>query len=239
MCNRAAREEQLLYGEWQKRLAQLRAQQVAIPKGGASLFYGGTLANGRVSVLLVGKATGGWDDDSNPPRATEEFLAHCLDSYHSPDCGHVKRKTCPPYHSHFWHFAAELARAVASEGGCPFYGLAWTNLAKIAPTARGNAGLRLFREQHGLAVETLKAEIRYHQPGVVVFATCGYHDKAVFEILGLQGWDDFECDKDHTCGWVGRRGGRPPALVTQHPQGKPRETRCAWVAKARELASAQ
>lgn len=226
MPDRNCDELNLLDRDWDDCISRLRKEGRF---GSISLFRRASLAQGNPAVLLVGKATNGWKDEDDP----NCFLTKDLRDYHLSGCHHLKGSDGKPYPSQFWRFATDLAKVFAGDGECPFNQLAWTNLAKIAPTCCGNAGVRLFREQRDLAIQTLRAEIDYYQPKIVMFTTCGYMDEAVHELLGpepLELLNEYDRFRRATS-----LRGFPAILWTRHPQGKRRELTNSWLEKARQL----
>lgn len=209
-----------------------------------SIFHGATLAtNAPVPVLVVGKCANGWQSPDDGPFKhlpgalyTEDFLRNRLRSYHAERCAHEVNGDTKPYGSAFWRFATALGRLPATGGECPLQRIAWTNIAKIVPEPRGNAGAALFEAQRELAVKTLRFEVERCRPSLVVFTTMGYHDDVLLEVFGLTGWGTLT--EGELCRWAPRRGDRPPVLLTRHPQGKKKATVADWLAKARELAGA-
>jgi hypothetical protein len=90
------------------------------------------------------------------------------------------------------------------------------------------------KDQAGLAVETLRTEIKEYHPALVVVSTYLFgRDEIVVPVFGVER----SCIENTKLRCWSRKPtmGEPALLWTHHPQGKSNETISAWLKEAGKL----
>lgn len=150
-------------------------------------------------ILYIGKATAGPFEGSDPSEQ----------SFNRSTAG-------------FWSFARSISRC-ADDKCDDLSNLVWSNLCKIG-VSNGNPANDLAEQQRELAVETLRREIKFLKPSLVVCVAEGYQDHFLYQVLEVeQGVNDgFRCRLSGKLFLYFRAadGGWPPILWMRHPQFK-------------------
>ncbi len=128
-------------------------------------------------LLFVGKATNDWYKDhwdTMKVRGPSEKIIREVQAWN--------RKVLEEggNGSHFWHTFDAVS---AGLGGHGYSNAVWTNLAEIGQH-RANPVGRLLASQADLAARTLKAEICFYQPSLVMFVSGTYADEIVLRATG-------------------------------------------------------
>jgi hypothetical protein len=187
------------------------------------------------SILYVGKATrGAWfRKELDKSLSVGEWRMRTLrwiDSVKIPEGD-------KEYNSAFWRFARQLSIVAAEKAKHkiePLSNLVCTNLYKIG-ALDGNPNRELRKAQQGLAIETLRWEIRTYEPKLIVFATGNYGEDLMDSLVGTAPrlWNVSQASKGY---WWRRAKDELPALMhTGHPQGKPKEHLHEWLTRAKKL----
>jgi hypothetical protein len=181
----------------------------------------------RKTVLYVGKALGKRTRKGDLPsvETLQNEFRRFLEDVVSGEQGSV-----------FWNFALKLSERLATQEGPRLQNLVWSNICKIG-VCKGNPGKEIFEEQKCLAIETLRAEIEYYKPSLVMWVTGDYRCEVVGQVvddLNEKHWDKTLNAK----WWFYQRkpmNSLPAMLWTYHPQGKKREMTAAWIDHACNL----
>lgn len=195
------------------------------------------------SILYVGKATSGdyYRDDAafGPPFPSNgQAMDERIRERHEVTRDFIENEA-PHYGGGFWPFARELNTALANRWHCPttppLQHITWTNICKVG-ALEGNPRGVLFEKQRNLAADTLRDEIRLYRPQLICFVTWDYEWDLVKEIIDQPQDESWDRSSNDQYMWSHPATGElPGVLLTGHPQGKPREFRHKWIAKALEL----
>ncbi|MBM4356047.1 MAG: hypothetical protein FJ109_20035 [Deltaproteobacteria bacterium] len=189
-----------------------------------------------VDIMVVGRATNGWDGGWSLPEAlaapdaivrrakalSEQQKLSWVGSWWNRQCpcgegqcAHVR------YHirrSAFWQVARELVLQVHSGAQDNWFEyLAWSNLYKIAPASTGNPTGREIELQKSAAVDLLSMELEALRPRLALFMVGmswfePFADKLLVEPVEQRGVVEAACS--HPCG--------TRIVVTCRPEGKRR-----------------
>jgi hypothetical protein len=179
----------------------------------------------RKTVLYVGKALGNRtrNGDLPSPEACQNEFRRFLEDVVSGEYG-----------SAFWNFALELSQRLAAQEGPRLRNLVWSNICKIG-VQKGNPGKEIFEEQKCLAIETLRAEIKYYKPSVVMWVTGNYRAEVVGQVVEDPNEEHWEkSPEDEGVFFRGRMHSLPAMLWTYHPQG-PDRNHDLWIREACKL----
>lgn len=184
------------------------------------------------SVLIVGKATrGDWDE------RYEARGSRCERRKETEDFIEKEIKRGKGMWA-FFRFAARCADIAAQfspvpENVKPYQNLVWSNLAKIG-TVSGNPNGKYCRFQEEMAVQTLREEISFYRPELVVLTTGEYQEQAMYNATAPK--EKWRTENEKMCyWWRPASNGLPALLWTYHPQGKSRKILDAWAAQAKKL----
>jgi hypothetical protein len=186
----------------------------------------------RKTVLYVGKALGKRTRNGDLPSAEA-----CQNEFRRI----LRAVVSGEYGSAFWNFALELSQRLAGQEGPRLENLVWSNICKIG-VRKGNPGKEIFEEQKCLAIETLRAEIKYYKPSLVMWVTGNYGGEVVRQVVedanvvedpNKEHWEKSPEDKGV---YFRRRMHSLPAMLwTYHPQGQHRQDTDLWIREACKL----
>jgi len=163
-----------------------------------------------VKLMLVGKATAGWNLGGRPPG--EDHSIEFLEKEIIPG----------KYHSSFWYFLKNLALALHNDPKFEndneiFRSVVWSNVMKIAQGG-SNPSRDVAKMQRGICLELLKQEVETLEPTHLVFVTGNTYWRDVQNLLPVE-WSDHASDY-----WEARYA-KTKVFWTRHPQGWERNRR--------------
>ena len=131
-------------------------------------YMGKKYRDSRQKLMIVGKATAGWDEKDD----AEEFV--------------MEKVVTGDYNSAFWRFIIKLSTELnnTDDHKDALQRIVWSNIMKIGVNDSNPHG-RAHELQHDACIELLRLEIEYYQPTRLVFVT-GYdylHD--ILQVLGF------------------------------------------------------
>jgi hypothetical protein len=212
--------------------------QKAIPKLVAAPFLSAaSQARCNNRILLVGKATAGNWFQAEYRRALRRSPDEAVWERLERNRGFVRQKGNS---KSFWNLFCRLAALNPDHG---LDSVVWSNVAKIG-RLKGNPSGRLLLAQEGLAVHTLRAEMREYKPALAMFVVGS--DRVLSRVIeqaveiSPNEWSrSEEVDRASKITDVWWKAGRPALLWTRHPQGASRGEVEYWAARVQELISPQ
>jgi hypothetical protein len=196
------------------------------------------------SILYIGKATRGlWgdrEDSGEPLYRQEQFTPEKLTEYAT---GWLEKNIWSRgwrRPGSFWYFARSLSETVASATHTQIFdlqNLVWTNVCKIGVRS-GNPLRKYLDLQKDLSIETLRFEISYYKPKIVVWVTGTYAEDVIDEVVNDRGRDTWQKENEDLLYWWRKPTVGMPAMIwAYHPQGKKQIILRAWLDKVRELSA--
>jgi hypothetical protein len=184
----------------------------------------------RNTVLYIGKALGA--QDAQPGNPSVEDRRDAASDFLDKVVGCRKFRKYP-----FWNFALQLAKRIAGsdyDEDRPLQNLIWSNICKIGE-CKGNPKGEVFAEQNCLAVETLRAEIEYYKPRLVMWVSGIYGHDVVWKVTNDPHEEHWEKSPEDDAVYFRRRMHSLPAMLwTYHPQG-PYRNPDLWIREACKL----
>ena len=199
-----------------QKLDEIRSEIKGKGKGADCVFktYKGDKYKASTNrLMIVGKATAGWDRSDS-----RDFV--------------LKEVSSGNYHSHFWHFVKKLSydlNKIDSEQADAtkkaMERVVWSNLMRIGVSG-GNPYGENYEAQKDACVKLLRLEINCLKPTHLVFTTGNDYWKAVLEVTGSKSPCKLAPDiwplEDHSLDFDCR------VFWTRHPQG--------WEAERKQFA---
>lgn len=182
-------------------------------------------------VLYVGKATDGcW--------YRKEFLARGDLEERRERTTRFLQEDALSGSTDFWRFGNQLSRLMAEKSGRKIQALqnlVWTNLSKIG-VLEGNPKHPLRKAERDLAIETLRLEIDFYHPNLIVFVTADYEGDLINAAVGDPGEISWHKERaKQGIWWREARDLMPTMLWTYHPERKKQELRELWLQRAVDL----
>lgn len=184
-------------------------------------------------ILFVGRATNGWGTGIDPSSLLDDGIFNGSDQMQWIDDVWFENKDkkgnklWTGNHSPFWRLIRRVTEHYHKE--LWYSHIAWSNLAKCAPSARGNPSNSLWYATLEQNIELLKIDIEMLNPKIIVMITGGWENEIIKSIVG-----ETPCLKTESFGHTIKTWLVADRLIIacERPEGRPEDslTKCICAA---------